>query len=374
MHDTGYLPPEAGVTREDAARNVARRRQRGDLPPVYPNGWYRVVDSSRVPRGQVVPASYLGEQVAVFRGEEGGQASVLDAYCPHLGANLAVGGQVRGGCLECPFHGWRFRGEDGRCVHIPYSSKVPEFARVRSWESCERNGTVYAWYHCDGGEPTWQVPEVEEISSGEWQYRGRTEHTINAHIQEIPENAADVAHINHLHSPIILSGSDLRFSNPPRWGFTKHLWDVQWSPEAAPNLHCSRMLLHHHVTVWGHELPLATIDVVARQVSGGGGGVGLVGGGVALPCPPPLPSRAPPHSPPVPPPIPSRAPPHSPPVPPPSRAQFERDLMIWNNKRYVSRPLLVKEDALIARHRRWYSQFYSDNSPRYSRSRDSLDW
>ncbi|XP_078479212.1 cholesterol 7-desaturase nvd-like, partial [Lampetra planeri] len=225
MHDTGYLPPEAGVTREEAARNVARRRQRGDLPPVYPNGWYRVVDSSRVPRGQVVPAVLLGEQVAVFRGEEGGQASVLDAYCPHLGANLAVGGQVRGGCLECPFHGWRFRGEDGRCVHIPYSSKVPEFARVRSWESCERNGTVYAWYHCDGGEPTWQVPEVEEISSGEWQYRGRTEHTINAHIQVSPENAADVAHINHLHSPIILSGSDLRFSNPPRWGFTKHLWD-----------------------------------------------------------------------------------------------------------------------------------------------------
>ncbi|XP_075912265.1 cholesterol 7-desaturase nvd-like isoform X1 [Petromyzon marinus] len=376
MHATGYLPPEAGLTREEMARNVARRRQRGDLPPVYPNGWYRVVDSSRVPPGQVVPAVLLGEQLAVFRSEQG-QVSVLDAYCPHLGANLAVGGQVRGDCLECPFHGWRFRGEDGRCVHIPYSKRVPEFARVRSWASCERNGCVYAWFHCDGVEPSWEVPQVEEIASGEWRYRGRTEHTINAHIQEIPENAADVAHLNHLHSPIILSGSDLRFSNSPRWGFTKHLWDVQWSPEVEPNLHCSRMLLHHRVSVWGHELPLATIDVVARQV-----GPGLVfmnfdhkllGRGVILHCVTPLEpllqtvthtiyyARR----------VPALVPKMLLRL---ECVQFERDLMIWNNKRYVSRPLLVKEDSLISRHRRWYSQFYSDNSPRYSRSRDSLDW
>ena len=54
--------------------------------------------------------------------------------------------------------------------------------------------------------------------------------------------------------------------------------------------------------------------------------------------------------------------------------QVERDLMIWNNKRYVSKPMLVKEDELIGKHRRWYSQFYSENSPRYTAARTSLDW
>lgn len=67
-----------------------------------------------------------GEQVAVFRGLEG-KAYVVDAYCPHLGANLAVGGRVVGDCIECPFHGWQFRGEDGKCIRIPYAEKGGPF-------------------------------------------------------------------------------------------------------------------------------------------------------------------------------------------------------------------------------------------------------
>ncbi len=58
----------------------------------------------------------------MFRGQDG-KAYVVDAYCPHLGANLAVGGRVVGGCIECPFHGWQFRGADGKCVKIPYADK-----------------------------------------------------------------------------------------------------------------------------------------------------------------------------------------------------------------------------------------------------------
>ena len=64
----------------------------------------------------------LGLHLAVFRAEDG-QAHIIDAYCPHMGANLAVGGVVKGNCLECPFHGWKFRGDDGKCVEIPYISK-----------------------------------------------------------------------------------------------------------------------------------------------------------------------------------------------------------------------------------------------------------
>ena len=50
----------------------------------------------------------------------------------------------------------------------------------------------------------------------------------------------------------------------------------------------------------------------------------------------------------------------------------ERDIRVWNNKRFCSSPVLVKEDSPILKFRRWYSQFYSeetlDDSPR------SLDW
>ena len=52
--------------------------------------------------------------------------------------------------------------------------------------------------------------------------------------------------------------------------------------------------------------------------------------------------------------------------------QLERDMLVWNNKRYNGKPLLVKEDELILKHRRWFSQFYSENSPRFSFKKDDL--
>ena len=48
--------------------------------------------------------------------------------------------------------------------------------------------------------------------------------------------------------------------------------------------------------------------------------------------------------------------------------------MIWNHKTYLSSPLLVKEDQLIKKHRRWYSQFFSESSPRLSMKKETLDW
>ena len=56
--------------------------------------------------------------------------------------------------------------------------------------------------------------------------------------------------------------------------------------------------------------------------------------------------------------------------------QSERDIMIWNNKKYSGKPIFArsKEDSLLARHRRWYSQFYSEHSPRLRFQKDTLDW
>jgi len=62
--------------------------------------------------------SFLGENFAVFRSSDG-EINILNAYCPHLGANMAIGGIVRGNDLQCPFHGWTFNGANGKCTQIP---------------------------------------------------------------------------------------------------------------------------------------------------------------------------------------------------------------------------------------------------------------
>ncbi|KAH0615631.1 hypothetical protein JD844_005092 [Phrynosoma platyrhinos] len=347
-----------------------------------------------------VPLS-AGEQFAVFRDWDG-RAHVVDAYCPHLGANLAVGGRVVGSCIECPFHGWQFHGEDGRCTRIPYAEKVPTFAKVKVWPSCEVGGMIVVWYHCDGIGPTWQVPEHEEILSHEWVFRGITEHYVSAHIEEIPENAADVAHLAFVHGPSILSGTDLRFINSHLWTFFKHHWQAEWQPEPEPEAHCSRLLVKHHVTVFGKRFSLLDLVIRVRQVRhteyGTQGSVvatqkswerqvrqvgpGLVfivfehrflGRGVIIQSVTPVEPLLQQvvhriyyqHN------IPALVPKF---ILWAECVQFERDVMIWNNKKYLSKPLLVKEDGPIQRHRRWYAQFYGKDGMRASSPRPSLDW
>ncbi|XP_015734272.1 cholesterol 7-desaturase-like [Coturnix japonica] len=368
----GYLPG-VGPNRRLSAR---RSRRPGALPPPFPNGWYRVLDSAQLPRGAVRSLALLGERLAAFRTQDG-QAHVVDAYCPHLGADLAAGGRVVGSCIECPFHGWRFRGEDGKCAHIPYAGKVPDFAKVRSWPCCEVNGMLLLWYHCDGTGPAWAVPEQPEIITGDWVFRGQTEHFVDAHIQEIPENAADTAHLAFLHGPAILSGSDLRYTKSRLWDFMKHIWKAEWQPEPEPHGHCSRMQLQHTATIFGKHFPLLDLSVSARQV-----GPGLVflifkheflGHGIILQTVTPLepllqnvvhkiyyqknvPAIIPKFI--------LRA----------ECIQFERDVTIWNNKQYLHKPLLVCEDAGIQKHRRWFAQFYSERSTRPSVPKGDLDW
>ncbi|XP_058473619.1 cholesterol 7-desaturase nvd [Solea solea] len=373
LDEVGYVTDKRR-SRAQVANEVRRRRKTGDLPPVYPNGWYRILDSSMLERGDVKDVTVLGQQVAVFRGLDG-RVYALDAYCPHLGANLAVGGRVVGNCIECPFHGWQFGGNDGKCVKIPYAEKVPHFAKVHPWPSCEVNNQILVWFHCDGEDPQWTVPEQKEITEGQWVYRGRTEHFINAHIQELPENIGDFAHLNFLHTPGFISGTDLRFTGTRICTFLQHIWKAQWEPESEPNKHCSRMFLQHTLTVFGQHFSLLDVHVVARQV-----GPGLVwlhfehsflGRGLILqsvtPVEPLLQFVT--HT------IYYQA--NVPALIPKfilrvECVQFERDVMIWNNKKYVSKPLLTKEDSSIQRHRRWFSQFYSDNSPQLQQRRDTL--
>lgn len=181
LHEIGYMS-EGNRSLKDIANEYRKRRKCGDIPPVYPNGWFRVLDSHELAVGDVKYISVLGEHLAVFRGTDG-VAYIVNAYCPHLGANLAVGGQVVGNCLQCPFHGWLYRGEDGKCVEVPYSEKIPDFAKTKAWPCVEKNCNIYIWYHAEEIEPTWMPDDIAEIENGTWTYRGYTEHPINAHIE-----------------------------------------------------------------------------------------------------------------------------------------------------------------------------------------------
>lgn len=165
----------------------------GNIPPVYPNGWYKILDSNELKPGEVKYVEALSEHLAVFRGVNG-VIGVLDAFCPHLGGNLGDG-KVVGDCLQCPFHEWTFR-KDGSCSRVPYATIEPSFVTnktsvVRSWPVIEANGMICLYYHAEKESPSFDIVSSGPDFSG-FSFHGKSSHIVRAHIQDIAENGADV--------------------------------------------------------------------------------------------------------------------------------------------------------------------------------------
>ena len=165
--------------------------------PAIPNGWFQVAYSDELKAGEVKPLEYFGQSLVLFR-SEAGEAKVLDAFCPHLGAHLGHGGKVSGDCIRCPFHAWEFNGE-GRCTTIPYAKKIPPNAKLRSWHVHEVAGLIMVWHHAEGAAPSWQLPEVPEYGNAEWTDYERRRWQVRTRNQEMAENAVDSAHFHYVH-------------------------------------------------------------------------------------------------------------------------------------------------------------------------------
>jgi len=126
---------------------------------------------------------------------------MVDAYCAHLGAHLGVGGKVEGECIRCPFHGWRYEGESGKCNEIPYGDTVhiPSQAKVRSYPTIERNQMIWAWHSGVDAPPFYDVPEVAEFYDADWLPYEIIEFDVATCCQEMAENNVDFAHFMYVH-------------------------------------------------------------------------------------------------------------------------------------------------------------------------------
>jgi nitrite reductase/ring-hydroxylating ferredoxin subunit len=167
------------------------------FPFPIPWGWFHVGYSRDVASGEVKAVHRFGRELALWRDADG-NARLQDAYCPHLGANIARGGRVVGSLIECPFHHWRFDGE-GRVKEIAYAKRINEKACLPSYPVEERHGVVMAWYHPQGAAPSYRLPEVPETSDPAWVGPHSTGHRIGTCLQEMAENTADGAHFVTIH-------------------------------------------------------------------------------------------------------------------------------------------------------------------------------
>lgn len=85
-------------------------------------------------------------------------------------------------------------------------------------------------------------------------------------LKEIPENGADVAHLNVVHKPAIITGSrpkDAIFG----WSFFQHVWSASWAAnDQAGEEYRALMKVHHHMSIF-NKISLMKMDVEAHQVN-----------------------------------------------------------------------------------------------------------
>ena len=165
-----------------------------------PFGWFSVAMSDEIKPGEVKALQYFGTEFVIWRGENG-QVSAVDPFCPHLGAHLGVNSEVIGNDLRCPFHHWSFNGE-GAVTDIPYTNLVPPKLKrscLTTWPVEEVDGVIFVWYHPRKDAPKWEVARLPKCPDGDWILAETHDWIINIHCQEITENGQDHAHFGAVH-------------------------------------------------------------------------------------------------------------------------------------------------------------------------------
>ncbi len=306
----------------------------------HATGWFVVALASELPAGTVLPLRYFGGRQVAFRGDAGA-VRVLDAHCPHLGADLGVGGKVVGDTIQCPFHAWRFAG-DGSCAEIPYcrTGKIPPRAQLRSWPVLERNGLVFVWHDRLGRPPSYEIPVIPEVGSGDWTPWVTSIMTIATVPREIIENVADKAHFPRVHNTEIdrfdnefidhmaiqraagvayprAGGSDKFELTATYYGPAYQITEMQ---SFLPN-----RLFNAHTPIDDKSLHLRFGVMLKRSADG-------------------------------------KADKHAQMYIKNLQVGFGEDVQIWENKAWRDRPQLCDGDGAIGALRRWYRQFYPDSA------------
>lgn len=323
-------------------------KKRYDYP--IPFGWYCVDISRDLKPGDVKPLSYFGREQVLFR-TESGEAKMLDAFCPHLGAHLGHGGKVDGEIIACPFHGWEFNGA-GECTNVPYAKNIPPRASegqvIPPYPVSEVNGFVWAWYHPDNVAPLFEVDEVPELNSPEWSDIECYEWTVHSIVQECGENAVDGAHFVWVHGAQSVPQGEYEMDGHRR--VTKLKIQVPKLDEnGVPDLESGEM----------EDTGLTSINVgpgfAWQRFEKGFDSILMLSAT-------PLDDQS----------VHLRfAFTHPKEISDVSAflcqafreetcRQVEQDMPIWNNKKYAGNPILCDGDGPIAKYRKWFSQFYAD--------------
>ena len=160
------------------------------------NAWYAAAWAADVPVDAPVSRTLLGQNLVLFRGEDGSVGAFPDR-CPHRYAPLSLG-KVEAGRLVCGYHGLTFE-TSGRCTGSPLSQKAPPNTQLEPLPVVERHRMVWVWMGQVAMADTALVPEFTFLDSTEMPIvTGMT--AMKADYRLSIDNLMDLSHIEFVHT------------------------------------------------------------------------------------------------------------------------------------------------------------------------------
>jgi phenylpropionate dioxygenase-like ring-hydroxylating dioxygenase large terminal subunit len=157
--------------------------------------WY-IACENRELKEKPLARTLFDQHLALYRDDAGKPAALLDR-CAHRNMALSLG-KVVGGCLECPYHGWRYVAA-GHCEAVPSlgpGATIPSSIRIPSFRCVEQDG--YVWVHCSDKEPTALPFSFPHATDPEWTtFRMKTR--FAASVESCLENFLDCPHTVFVH-------------------------------------------------------------------------------------------------------------------------------------------------------------------------------
>ena len=150
--------------------------------------WYIAMPSKEL--GKKPKAIELFAQPLVAWRDEKGNPVIMERFCSHMGASLALG-EIKESCLQCPFHHWQYN-NSGKCVSIPEIDQIPSTARQAIHITQERYGYIWIWYGTQ--TPLFPLPEFPAAEDKQHYIPVALSFNAKTTVLQILENAYDYRH------------------------------------------------------------------------------------------------------------------------------------------------------------------------------------
>jgi 5,5'-dehydrodivanillate O-demethylase len=178
--------------RSERLKGVAADTPMGRFLRCY---WHPVAALAELDTWPVKKVRLLGEDLALFRAEDGTLGLVADR-CAHRGASLSCG-MTDGARLRCAYHGWAFE-RDGSCVETPAeprTSSLKQRVSIAGYPVEELGGLVWAYL---GKRPAPLLPRFEQLAV-DGLVRSVSVTDLPCSWLAAADNSMDPVHLEYLH-------------------------------------------------------------------------------------------------------------------------------------------------------------------------------